>query len=376
MACQENCGDGWKLLRVSTEDSEASEEASEAGSVASSDQDLEAVQAGKHYQPHKPSSPPLGPIVTIRPRTRTSSTLDKNPVPSVHHGLLSRGSFRKALRWLEGADNDAMPSVTEEPALQQQDPELVGDARGHLFPVGLVSALIVGAACMLTLHRHCVASFLGPIPSVVFSLFTLCIFALIFGCMAYAGLIDPGQLPDDVNTWPERSHKSWQYARPIMRYDHYCRWILNAVALKNHREFVVMLIAMVSVVILGVVVDIVLFCWSVGASHWALTFGLVLHCAYSFALGYYVIPIFRLHISFVSRNELCQEWKNDLFYVVDDRLTGSPVWVGDLDQDEFTERYDTFRYDPSRNQWDKGCMSNCLMFWCTSRGQQHHWGEF
>ncbi|CAE7257996.1 cdc48 [Symbiodinium natans] len=28
---------------------------------------------------------------------------------------------------------------------------------------------------------------------------------------------------------PRRAHKSWQYGRPIRRYDHYCKWLNNVI---------------------------------------------------------------------------------------------------------------------------------------------------
>merc|ERR1712151_87047 len=156
------------------------------------------------------------------------------------------------------------------------------------------------------------------------------------------------------------------YERPLMRYDHYCRWLKNCIALWNHRPFMSMLIGLVIVLLFGVLIDMILLIHilsTAGIQDWQVIVVLFLHLLYSMGFGYYVIPIFRLHVGFISRNELGYEWKKDFFYVVEDRLTGSPVWVGDLDEDEFDDMFDSFQYDKTLNQWDKGCLQNCFAFW-------------
>ena len=58
---------------------------------------------------------------------------------------------------------------------------------------------------------------------------------IVLGCMAYCAFADPGQVKKTRNMkigavggmdieegMPRRAHKSWQYSRPIRRYDHYC----------------------------------------------------------------------------------------------------------------------------------------------------------
>ena len=88
-----------------------------------------------------------------------------------------------------------------------------------------------------------------------------------FGCMVYCITADPGQIRErkgDLQTLdvekaqklPERSHKSWQYPHPIKRYDHYCKWLDNTIALLNHREFVLMLLFLTLVGVLGIILDV------------------------------------------------------------------------------------------------------------------------
>merc|ERR1719409_1155399 len=96
--------------------------------------------------------------------------------------------------------------------------------------------------------------------------------------MVYCAMCDPGQLKreDQRNAYmtlqgasgsaeipeelplPRRCHKTWLYALPIRRYDHYCRWLTNCIGLMNHREFVVMCTGLVLIGSLGSIVDVCL----------------------------------------------------------------------------------------------------------------------
>merc|ERR1712007_98858 len=244
-------------------------------------------------------------------------------------------------------------------------------------------------ACMLSVQRSLVEEYFGCAFGFTASICVLHVVTV--GAWAWAALCDPGQL-DAVSTfaikmkWPNRSHKAWQYDRPIMRYDHYCRWLANCIGLRNHREFIVMITGFVVVAASGCVIDIVLLSFHIhqglldgfGHSIWDafVTSMIVLHLVYSLIFGHYLLPIFRLHMRFVSRNELAQEWKHDLFYIVRDQVTGEPVWVKELDADEFDEHFDYFEYDPARNAYDKGCPSNCWTFWRTTRMGSAQKGDF
>ena len=72
-----------------------------------------------------------------------------------------------------------------------------------------------------------------------------------------------------------------------------------------------------------------------------------IHLAYALAFAWYLFPIVRLHGMFVSRNELANEWKDNLHTVVQDVETGEMTRVVDLETDECNDRFDTFMYDSS-----------------------------
>jgi len=281
--------------------------------------------------------------------------------------------------WMEGQEAN-LASVEEEDLeqLENEGPGVNGIDERRMLPILLQVSFVVGATCMLLLQRRLVLEVTGS--DVVASVF-LAVFAFLYvatlACMIYAAFKDPGQLDDDAgHKFPDRSHKNFQYARRIRRFDHYCRWIMNCIGLLNHREFILMLIGFVSIAAAGSAVDFWLLVVRFWRKEWATEISLMLHLVYSLAFAYYVVPIFRLHVTFVSRNELANEWKDDKYYVVDDLVTGEPVWVGELDEEEFNERFDTFRYDPSRNPYDAGCAQNCMSFWCTPRWPKEQLGNF
>merc|ERR1719188_2905624 len=108
--------------------------------------------------------------------------------------------------------------------------------------------------------------------------------------MTYCSFSDPGQLQRDRGQggrlgklsarsdkqdpfademgMPKRAYKSWQYKRPVRRYDHYCRWLANCIGLLNHREFVAMLVGLVLIGGLGIVVDVLLTVAMVNRGFW------------------------------------------------------------------------------------------------------------
>jgi len=225
-------------------------------------------------------------------------------------------------------------------------------------------------------------------------------YVLALGCMIYCALCDPGQLKrnsqrkpysnfaeaspgeaadflgEDVPI-PRRAHKMWLYALPIRRYDHYCRWLTNCIGLLNHREFVIMCISLVSVGVLGAVVDICLLLASAARDvRWTSKLFLFTHLVYSMILTGLAGPILRLHIGFISRNELANEWKKNEFYIIQSARTGKTVPVSELSDEEFNERFDSFQYDHARNAFDQGVGDNCWAFWCTPRWNPEQLGEF
>jgi len=311
-------------------------------------------------------------------------------------------------------------------AEEECDPEECGDEnraprddnftcgidRRPLLPVLLVTSTLTGAMHNMILEFPMLRDmFAGAVCIRAFFLF---LYAITMGCMAYCILNDPGQLNreerreaydrlqqgageayaklqqgadeagssgdasmEDDPPLPKRCHKAWLYGSPIRRYDHFCRWLTNCIGLLNHREFFLMVWGLVMIGVCGGFLD---FCLVIAAFRMGRTrteiFFLALHLAYSAGLTSLAGPIFRLHVGFVSRNELANEWKRNDFYVVTSLRTGKRVPVNELSDDEFNERFDAFEYDESRNPWDKGTVANCWAFWCTPRRTPGQLGEF
>jgi len=219
------------------------------------------------------------------------------------------------------------------------------------------------------------------------------------GCMVYCALCDPGQIRKDLNAsqgqglirdhsfdshnvseppMPKRAHKTWQYQRPVRRYDHYCRWLTNGIGLMNHREFFVMVTGLVLIGVLGGFADAVIAVnmWLLEKTFWIDWVLVVAHLLYSVLLLCLVGPIFRIHAGLVMRNELASEWKRNDHYVASRSTKGENVPVNDLSDDEFNTLFENFKYDAEKNSFDKGLVANCLAFWWTARWHPEQLGEF
>jgi len=236
---------------------------------------------------------------------------------------------------------------------------------------------------MAWLQRDLFGKLLGS--KVVYDAILVSLYGVTFGLMTYTALRDPGMINNVMlSRWmsgetdlPKRTFNDETCERPILRYDHYCRWINNWIGLYNHREFIVMALFLSIVAFAGILADITLLAFFWHNTAWWQKACLLLHCAYSLAFAYYVVPIFRKHVGFVSRNELAQDWKSDSFYIIHDAVTGEPIAVNTLeDEDEYNAHFDSFQYDRTRNPWDKGCPKNCGLFWCTPRWADGQLGEF
>jgi len=256
-----------------------------------------------------------------------------------------------------------------------------------ILPVALAVSTVIGAICMLLVQIP-MLSRLTSLSEAGMSAGFGVLYGVTLGCMTYCAFADPGQVrksrsarngngAEAEEALPKRAHKSWQYPRAIRRYDHYCKWLQNVIGLLNHREFVLMLLGLFAIAVLGMAVDVWLAVL-IGRKGFMDTEIIVLfHLAYSIVLLAIAGPICRIHVGLVSRNETAQEWKNNGSYVALNKR-GEKTPVMELDDDEYNDLFDAdaFMYDSSRNQWDKGCFSNCFVFWCNSRWPSGEKGEW
>lgn len=263
-----------------------------------------------------------------------------------------------------------------------------GNDKRPYLPLMLFGTTLIGALHMLMIQFPIIRDELSW-DSWGYSIraFFFCIYFMTLSCLVYCVLCDPGKLPvKEMEVFvqmhasgelPRRCHKMWLFKQPIRRYDHYCRWLTNAVGLLNHREFVLMLAGLLTIGLGGCLVDFILVVWTSSEGRHFTGFLLIMHLTYSVILSLLTGPILRLHITFVSRNELANEYKHNLFHVVRD-ATGKAVQVNELDDAEFNAGLDEdrFEYDPSLNVFDRGCPTNCLNFWCVPRWPSNQFGEF
>jgi hypothetical protein len=289
-------------------------------------------------------------------------------------------------------------------AEQECDPEEFGDElrgprekkdhicgidRRPLLPVVLIVTTMGGALQFIMLEFP-LARDLFAGASYLRAAF-IALYVMTLGCLFYCALCDPGQLnvedqrkglleggvPTDEKEQklPERAHKMWLYKQPIRRYDHYCRWVTNAIGLLNHREFIIMVSGLVTIGVLGGLFDLLLL---ISMPHdrryWLRGILVILHLMYSAIVTALAGPILRLHVGFVSRNELANEWKKNEFYIA--LIGGKRVPVNDLNEYDFNDHFDFFVYDPSRNPFDRGFYKNCFSFWCTTRWTPTQTGGF
>mmetsp|Transcript_63984 Transcript_63984/g.128390 ORF Transcript_63984/g.128390 Transcript_63984/m.128390 type:complete len:336 (-) Transcript_63984:137-1144(-) len=246
------------------------------------------------------------------------------------------------------------------------------------LPIALGLSTVIGMLVMMVLELPLLSRLISGEISVVIGATFMLLYGVILGCMAYCAFSDPGQVRKDQQaaSAPKRAYKSWQFKRPVRRYDHYCRWLSNCIGLLNHREFVAMLIGLVLVGGLGIIVDVLLTVSMVNRGFWDTELAIVAHLAYSVALLALACPIFRIHAGLVSRNELAAEWKRNEFYIAKSAKHGDNVPVNDLSDEEFNTLFDSFVYDQKRNAFDRGWVKNCFTFWCVPRWAPDQLGEF
>ncbi|CAE7243143.1 unnamed protein product [Symbiodinium microadriaticum] len=192
--------------------------------------------------------------------------------------------------------------------------------------------------------------------------------------MGYCSLADPGQLKKTRNIALDGTAHS-EHISPgniVGRSDGMtinCKWVNNVIGLLNHREFVLMLVGLCLIGLFGVVLDGYLAFFLAEKGLGEAEIAVALHLAFSVGLLAIEVPIFKIYIGLVSRNELGQEWKNNLNYVANQTSMGDGIPVEALDDEEYNQLFDekAFIYDKSRNRWDQGCSSNCWNFWCWPR---------
>lgn len=264
---------------------------------------------------------------------------------------------------------------------------ICGDIDKRPFlPLGLGLSTIASALCMITVQLPFLRHLGGHADS--FTFFFMTLFMVTLGCMLYAALADPGQFKE--SSWnelqglndaspaslPKRAHKAWLYKFPIRRYDHYCRWLSNAIGLLNHRSFFVMCTGLAAAAVCGALLDtMLLVAFGSSDAAWGVAAAVAIHLIYSCFVAALVGPILWLHIGFISRNELANEWKLNTYYVAYNR-DGEKVPVNDMSDEEFNNAFDSFEYDPSKNPWDRGCVENWTIFWFTPRHGPGELGEF
>ena len=259
-----------------------------------------------------------------------------------------------------------------------------------VLPVALAVSTVIGGLCVLLVQIPMLARFTS-LPQVWLSAPFGVVYGIVVGCMAYCAFSDPGQVKKTRNKkigavggmdieegMPRRAHKSWQYSRPIRRFDHYCKWLQNVIGLLNHREFVIMVGGLLLIGVLGIMVDIWLAILITEKGFYEFEIVVALHLGYSVALLAIDGPIFKIHFGLISRNETAQGWKKNEHYVANNTSIGDNVPVEDLEDDEYNELFDrdAFVYDRTRNPFDNGCFANCLNFWCQPRWSSDAKGEF
>lgn len=320
-----------------------------------------------------------------------------SPLQPSSANVFGFGNYRtRGLNYDTGDDKDGADACGNPACIDEEcDPEECGDEKSppnedtHVcgidkrpfLPMILFCATVASDVCLGAVHYPLVQDLLAGFQAVPVALIAMDCLTLY--CMIYALLADPGQLQPDkkrkvgsseTGSIPKRAQKTWLYERPIRRYDHYCRWLANCVGLKNHREFIIMLIGLVFTPFFGGVLDFILVVNCYHQHRFGVMTLIGFHIVYAVIIVYFAGPILRIHAGFISRNELNSEWKRNAFQVV--RVEGVKTCVNDLEDDDYNRLFDEFVYDPKQNEFDKGCSSNCMKFWCESRWSKSQLGEF
>ncbi|CAK9073340.1 unnamed protein product [Durusdinium trenchii] len=252
------------------------------------------------------------------------------------------------------------------------------------LPTALASSTVAGAICVFFIQIPIICRATGMREVALYTTFGV-LFLITLGCMMYCINADPGQSRKTRNVshdieegLPQRAHKSFQYRRPIRRYDHYCKWVKNVIGLLNHREFILMVGGLIAIALLGILMDLWVAILLAEEGSLDAEVAVALHLGYSVALLAVAGPIMKIHFGLISRNELAQEWRSNQHYIANNTSKGDNVYVEELSDDEFNEIFDRgeFIYDKNRNPFDHGFARNCLNFWCKPRWPADSKGNF
>jgi hypothetical protein len=316
-------------------------------------------------------------------------------MPSISAPMLqSRVDHEALIEFMEGGGRAESAAVEPTPGRKKVHdvPMLFGMDQRPFFPAVLITSL-VWSMLMTRTQGEVVERVFGP--SIHWNAMFLLLYATTIFTMVFVSLCDPGLMSEELfkrtqaeevpeKHYPQRAFKHWLYRRPVLRFHQYCRWVTNSIGLRNHREYMVMLAGFATIGTLDTIVDALHLILRLGALFTESFFEnlvtdimIVLHLAYSAYFAWYCIPLLRMHVGFVCRNELTKEWQNDLYQVV--VIDGETVSANDLDPETYNWYFDkdAFQYDSKINPWDKADWKlNCWTFWCTPRYTPGQLGEF
>lgn len=262
---------------------------------------------------------------------------------------------------------------------------ICGIDRKPLLPLGLAISTLLSGVCAVFCQVQILRRY-GGIPesmSLALQLTAGGLYGLTLVLMFYCMYVDPGTVSKkQEQNPPARSHKTWLYDRHVRRFDHHCRWLLNSIALNNHREFVVMLVCLTLIGILSFALDIWIIYTAVQdnlLNKMPVKLAMVvLQFVYSAGIFYLVVPILEMHIGLISRNELAKEYTKDMYRVW--RREGEedvPANKMDIDDyNQFVDEEKQFEYSERLNPYDNGTLANCNSFWCEARWFAHQKGDF
>merc|ERR1712183_794761 len=148
------------------------------------------------------------------------------------------------------------PDSDEDDGFLQHPEKLYGLDPRPLFPLGFASFLIV-SSMMTRLQSATLQEALGDwhhwhAMHAFFWAYFVTLYALFHVATCNPGTLDTWQKGDPK---PARCKRHWFYDRPVLRLNHYCRWVTNCIGLKNHREFMLMLTGVFLITILDTIAD-------------------------------------------------------------------------------------------------------------------------